>query len=77
MELSSGRLRGSLRCAVLGLTRGDCQQQKLPDSIYCYYHDKLHKGQTSTDEDLYPVWPLPDYPHKLGEVRRARRLRAA
>lgn len=26
---------------------GKCEQASLPDSNYCYYHDKIHKGITT------------------------------
>jgi hypothetical protein len=58
------------RCHAIGLEKGDCRQERLPDSRYCYYHDKLQRGVTHpsvpTPEDprdgmaLYPVWPLPE-----------------
>lgn len=50
---------GSQRCNALGLQRGDCQQPRLIESIYCYYHDKLASGVMEPTAPVYPVWPLP------------------
>lgn len=60
MELWGGRvLPGDKRCAVLGLPRGDCAQEREPDSAYCFYHHKLQAGLTGPVTRSYPVWPLP------------------
>lgn len=60
MEVFSGRvLRGDQRCGVLGLPLGDCEQEHIPGSAYCFYHDKLQKGLTEATARTYPVWPLP------------------
>lgn len=77
LERSSGPLRGHRRCAAVGLTRGDCQQPHVADSIYCYYHDKLHRGMTEPTGKLYPAWPLPNFVHRLGGVVKNRRAVAA
>jgi len=60
VELWSGRtIKGSLRCQVIGLPRGDCEQERWRDSAYCFYHDKLQRGLTEPTAESYPVWPLP------------------
>lgn len=60
VELWSGRtLKGERRCNVLGLPRGDCEQERLDHSAYCFYHDKLQRGLAEPTAQTYPVWPLP------------------
>jgi hypothetical protein len=61
MELSfgSGIRLGHLRCGQLGLIRGDCQEERLPNRMYCYYHQKVLEGKIEPPQDMYPVWPLP------------------
>lgn len=79
------------RCHAIGLEKGDCRQARTPDSLYCYYHDKLQRGvldpSVPTPEDLavgdnrpgmalYPVWPLPAGGYVL-ETESPRRLAVA
>lgn len=67
MELSYGNgiRKGHLRCACIGLIRGDCQEQRKMGSIYCYYHTKASEGLLEVSEGMYAVWPLPDEPWKF------------
>ena len=67
MELSYGNgiRKGHLRCACIGLIRGDCQEQRQMGSIYCYYHTKASEGLLEVSEGMYAVWPIPDEPWKF------------
>lgn len=56
---SGGKVKGEMRCSALGLPRGDCEQERLPHSAYCFYHDKLQQELTEPTAMTYPVWPLP------------------
>jgi hypothetical protein len=60
-----GRRPGIRRCSALGLERGDCQQERMEGSAYCYYHDKVQEGLTLPTADVYPVWPLPRTGYRL------------
>lgn len=64
LELSFGNgLRlGGLRCGQLGLIRGDCQEERRVGKLYCYYHDKVASGLIDPPKEMYPTWPLPNYP---------------
>jgi hypothetical protein len=65
VSYGNGIRKGHLRCACLGLIRGDCQEQRLPGSIYCYYHTKALDGLVEVSEGMYAVWPLPPVPWKF------------
>ena len=56
---SGGVVKGERRCSALGLPRGDCEQERVPNSAYCFYHDKLQRELTTPTAMTYPVWPLP------------------
>lgn len=45
----------SRRCAATNLPKGDCQMQKLNDSAYCFYHDKLQRGVAEPHVDSVRV----------------------
>lgn len=52
--------RSRERCHAIGLLRGDCEQHRAPDSLYCYYHDKVQQDLLETSANgAYPVMPLP------------------
>lgn len=59
--LGGGPVPGVLRCAAVGLERGDCRMHHIAGSRYCYYHSKLMVGLCEPDahSSVYPVWPLP------------------
>ena len=67
LELSFGNgiRRGSQRCGQLGLIRGDCQEERKIGKLYCYYHDKVSSGRIEPPKEMYPSWPLPNYPWKF------------
>lgn len=66
-----GRRPGFRRCSALGLERGDCQQERMPDSVYCYYHEKVQDGRSLPTADVYPVWPLPPTGYRLADRQLA------
>lgn len=74
MEVSTHTRKGHARCAAVGLYFGDCTQPHTGTSIYCYYHDKLRRGLTEPTGDLYPVWPLPGYRHRLESKSKPKKL---
>lgn len=61
------------KCSAQGLELGGCFLPHAHDSAYCYYHDKVQKGEVDTflslnsagswtevpPHSVYPVWPLP------------------
>lgn len=68
--LGGSGIPGDWRCRAVGLTYGDCHQQRKTGSAYCYYHDKVQRGAITEHADypegrpvsprtLYPVYPLP------------------
>ena len=71
--LGGGGVPGERRCSAIGLQLGDCTQQHIEGSRYCYYHDKVQKGvidsfmstnssggwYEESPRNIYPVWPLP------------------
>ena len=64
LELSFGNgiRRGDKRCGQLGLIRGDCQEEHMNGKLYCYYHEKVVSGKIEPPQEMYPVWPVPNYP---------------
>lgn len=65
VSYGNGIRKGHLRCACLGLIRGDCQEQRFMGSIYCYYHTKASQGILEVSEGMYAIWPLPPVPWKF------------
>lgn len=62
----------TLVCSCEGLLLGDCTEQVIEGSAYCYYHNKVLRGDITYFEanmakgiaevsptHYYPVWPLP------------------
>lgn len=48
------------------MLRGDCDERRESDSIYCYYHTKVVLEQLEAESPhVYPVWPLPLVPWTL------------
>lgn len=72
LELWSGStIPGPNRCHAINLPRGDCEQQREPNSAYCFYHDKLQRDLTEPTAMTYPVWPLPKSGYILLEEQEA------
>lgn len=53
-------------CHAQGLERGNCPHTPAAGKLYCYYHDKVQQELLEVEEPgSYPVWPLPNFAHKL------------
>lgn len=73
-----GELLPGGACSAVGLVRGDCPQQRVEGSAYCYYHHKAERGLLEPagreawpelPDAYYPVWPLPPEGYVINHLR--------